>query len=108
MNTFTLLLATVAGLVMATIVAAYDLTPEEQALVTKGATMQMYKPTEHSRHFIAHIDAKKDNKTDKVPVLCFVFGIEDAKPAREEGRSMADFHYSRAEANQFLFAQGVG
>jgi hypothetical protein len=92
---------------------AGDLTPEEQALVDKGATMEMYSPKEHSRHFINHIDAVKDNKTGKMrkienpdPILCFVFGMEDAAPAREEGRSMAEFHYSRAQAEQFLFAQG--
>ena len=27
--------------------------------------MQMYKPDEHSRHFIAHIDAVTDAKTGK-------------------------------------------
>jgi hypothetical protein len=78
------------------------LTKEEQSLVDKGAIMQMYKPDEHSRHFIAHIDSATDpqtGKTRKIPkdsqkVVCFVFGIEDAEPAREQGRSMAEFHYS--------------
>jgi len=90
------------------------LTAEEQALVNKGAVMQMYKPDEHSRHFIAHIDSATDpqtGKTRKIPkdsqaVLCFVFGIEDAEPARKEGRSMAEFHYSLSQAHEFLFAQG--
>jgi hypothetical protein len=90
------------------------LTKEEQALADKGQVMQMYKPDEHSRHFIAHIDAVADPKTGKTrkmatnshPVLCFVFGIEDAKPAREEGRSMAEFQYSPAQAHEFLFAEG--
>jgi hypothetical protein len=90
------------------------LTEEEQALVDKGAVMQMYKPDEHSRHFIAHIDSVTDPKTGKarsVPdksqtVVCFVFGIEDAKTAREQGRSMAEFHYSASQAHEFLFAQG--
>jgi len=76
--------------------------------------MQMYKPDEHSRHFIAHIDSATDPKTGKtrtIPsnaqtVLCFVFGIEDAEPARKEGRSMAEFHYGRSQAHEFLFAQG--
>ena len=56
------------------------LTAEEQALVNKGAVMQMYKPDEHSRHFIAHIDSATDprtGKTRKIPndsqaVVCFV------------------------------------
>jgi hypothetical protein len=90
------------------------LTKEEQALVDKGAMMQMYKPDEHSRHFIAHIDSATDpqtGKTRKIPkdsqkVVCFVFGIEDAEPAREQGRSMAEFHYSPSQAHEFLFAQG--
>jgi hypothetical protein len=90
------------------------LTAEEQALADKGAVMQMYKPDEHSRHFIAHIDAVKDANTGKTrkmatnsqPVLCFVFGMEDAQPAREQGRSMAEFHYTPSQAHEFLFAQG--
>jgi hypothetical protein len=90
------------------------LTEEEQALVNKGAVMEMYKPDEHSRHFIAHVDSVTDSKTGKVrnvpdkaqSVVCFVFGIEDAEPAREQGRSMADFHYSPSQAHEFLFAQG--
>jgi hypothetical protein len=90
------------------------LTAEEQALVDKGAFMQMYKPDEHSRHFVAHIDAVTDAKTGKTrkmannsrPVLCFVFGIEDAQPAREQGRSMAECHYTPSQAHEFLFAQG--
>ena len=90
------------------------LTKEEQDLVDKGAIMQMYKPDEHSRHFIAHIDSATDpqtGKTRKIPkdsqqVVCFVFGIEDAEPAREQGRSMAEFHYSPSQAHEFLFAQG--
>jgi hypothetical protein len=90
------------------------LTKDEQALADKGAVIQMYKPDEHSRHFIAHIDAVTDAKTGKTrkmannsrPVLCFVFGIEDAEPAREQGRSMAECHYSTSQAHEFLFAQG--
>src|SRR5262245_4996804 len=90
------------------------LTNEEQALVDKGAVMEMYKPDEHSRHFIAHIDSVTDPKTGKTRsppnksqnVVCFVFGMEDAEPAREQGRSMAEFHYSPSQAHEFLFAQG--
>jgi hypothetical protein len=93
---------------------ADTLTAEEQALVDKGAVMEMYKPDEHSRHFIAHIDSVTDPKTGKarnIPdksqnVLCFVFGIEDAELAREQGRSMAEFHYTPSQAHEFLFAQG--
>ena len=65
------------------------LTKEEQALVDKGASMEMYKPDEHSRHFIARITAVRDGKTGeerntKAPdsVVCFVFGMEDAEPER--------------------------
>src|SRR5438552_393823 len=89
-------------------------TKEEQALLDKNRVMQMYKPDEHSRHFIAQIDSATDPKTGKKrkisknaqAVLCFVFGMEDAKPAREQGRSMAEFHYSPEQAHEFLFAQG--
>jgi hypothetical protein len=88
-------------------------TKEEQALLNKNRIMQMYKPDEHSRHFIAHIDSATDPKTgekrkikDAQGALCFVFGMEDAQPAREQGRSMAEFHYTPQQAHEFLFAQG--
>ena len=89
-------------------------TKEEQALLDKNRVMQMYKPDEHSRHFVAQIDSATDPKTgekrkiskDASAVLCFVFGIEDAKPAREQGKSMAEFHYTPQQAHEFLFAQG--
>jgi hypothetical protein len=86
---------------------------DEQALIKKNMTMEMYKPDEHSRHFIANV-SPTDPRTDKeraVPtkssaVVCFVFGMEDAMPARNEGRSMAECHYSPQQAHEFLFAQG--
>jgi hypothetical protein len=91
---------------------ANDLTSEEQALFDKGAIMEMFSPNEHSSHMITHIDAVKQGKKNKErkidnpePLLCLVFGIEDATPAREEGKSMAEFRYSRPQAEQFLFAQ---
>jgi hypothetical protein len=91
-----------------------EFTKEEQALLNKNQTMEMYKPDEHSRHFVAHIDSVADPKTgekrkiskDAQGVLCFVFGMEDAQPAREQGRSMAECHYSSEQAHEFLFAQG--
>jgi hypothetical protein len=87
---------------------------EEKALLDKNRTMEMYKPDEHSRHFIARIDSTTDPKTgetrkfskDAQAVLCFVFGIEDAKPARDEGRSMAECKYNPQQAHEFLFAEG--
>jgi len=89
-------------------------TKEEQALLNKNRTMEMYKPDEHSRHFIARIDSATDPKTGEQrkisknaqSVLCFVFGMEDANPAREQGRSMAECKYSPQQAHEFLFAQG--
>ena len=89
-----------------------DFTDEEKALIAKGAVMELYSPNEHSRHVITTIDGVKDSKTGKVrqapsdPLVCLVFGLEDAGPAREEGRSMAEFSYSRAQAHEFLFAEG--
>jgi hypothetical protein len=75
--------------------------------------MEMYKPDEHSRHFIANISATdpRTEATQKAAknspaVVCFVFGIEDAKPARQEGRSMAECKYTPQQAHEFLFAQG--
>jgi hypothetical protein len=90
------------------------LTREEQALVDKGLFMEMYKPDEHSRHFIAHIESATDPQTGKPrkiaknsqAVVCFVFGIEDAEPARKEGQSMAECRYSPSQAHEFLFAEG--
>ena len=89
-------------------------TKEEQALLDKNRTMEMYKPDEHSRHFVARIESAADPKTgekrkiSKVAsaILCFVFGMEDAQPAREQGRSMAEFRYTPQQAHEFLFAQG--
>src|SRR5207253_10207848 len=109
-----LLLVTTLLLIAPTAGKPDTLTKEEQALVNKGAVMEMYKPDEHSRRFIAHIDSVTDPTTGKarnVPnksqsVVCFVFGIEDAESAREQGRSMAEFHYTSSQAHEFLFAQG--
>src|SRR5213080_1800103 len=109
-----LLLITAALLIAIGSSQADKFTKEEQALLDKNRTMQMYKPDEHSRHFIANIDSATDPKTgekrkiskDASAVLCFVFGIEDAQPAREQGRSMAEFHYTPEQAHEFLFAQG--
>jgi hypothetical protein len=82
-----------------------ELTPEERALLDKDAIMQMYRTDEHSRHFVTQISKTSDGK-NATPVLCFVFGMEDAEPARKEGESMAESHYSRSQAHEFLFAQG--
>ena len=109
-----LLLVTTLLLISPTAGKPDTLTREEQALVDKGAVMEMYKPDQHSGHFIAHIDSVTDPKTGKarnIPnksqaVVCFVFGVEDAQPAREQGRSMAECHYSPSQAHEFLFAQG--
>src|SRR5438132_6380686 len=108
----TLSLVTAAAFITISSSKADKFTKEEQALLDKNRIMQMYKPDEHSRHFIAHIDSATDPKTgekrkiSKDAVLCFVFGMEDAQPAREQGRSMAEFHYSPEQAHEFLFAQG--
>jgi hypothetical protein len=109
-----LLLLAAASFIALSFSKADKFTKEEQALLDKNRSMQMYKPDEHSRHFIAHIDSATDPKTgekrkiskEAQEVLCFVFGMEDAKPAREQGRSMAEFHYTSEQAHEFLFAQG--
>jgi len=88
-------------------------TPEEQALYDKDAIMEMYEPTQHSGHSINRITATADknrrhwhNVTNPEPVLALVFGMEDAEPAREEGKNMAEMHYNPQMAQQFLFAEG--
>lgn len=93
---------------------ADSFTKEEQALIKKNMVMQMYKPDEHSRHFVAQIESATDPKTgekrkiskDAKSVVCFVFGMEDAQPAREQGKSMAECKYTPQQAHEFLFAQG--
>ena len=115
-RTWRVLLIAAAALITLSSTQADNFTKEEQALLDKNRTMEMYKPDEHSRHFIARIDSATDPKTgekrkiskDAQAVLCFVFGMEDAKPARDEGRSMAECHYSPEQAHEFLFAQGWG
>jgi hypothetical protein len=109
-----ILLIAVASLIPLSSGRPDALTAEEQALLDKNRTMEMYKPDEHSRHFIARIESAADPKTgekrkiskDAQAVLCFVFGMEDANPAREQGRSMGESHYSPEQAHEFLFAQG--
>jgi hypothetical protein len=90
-----------------------SLNTEEQALWDKNLTMETFSPNEHSSISIDRIDATYDSKTGRKrkvenpePVLCLVFGMEDAAPAREEGKSMAESRYSSAQAEQFLFAEG--
>ena len=75
--------------------------------------MEMFSPNEHSSISVDRIDATYDSKTGKKkkvenpePVLCLVFGMEDAAPARDEGKSLAEFRYSSAQLEQFLFAEG--
>src|SRR5947207_15074712 len=88
-------------------------TKEEQALLDKNRIMQMYKPDEHSRHFIARVDSATDPKTgekrkiskDAQAGLWFVFGMEDAQPGREQGRIMAESHDRPQQAHEFLFAR---
>jgi hypothetical protein len=99
------------------VLAFNDLGADEQALYDKGAIMEMYKPNEQSRHYIGAVGIssvghktkpglKIEKELPREPVLIFVFGKEDASVARSEGLSMAESHYERALANQFLFAEG--
>jgi hypothetical protein len=82
-----------------------DLTAEEQGLLDKGETTAVYAPSEHSGHSIIYAFKTGDGENAK-PMLLFVFGMEDAEPARKEGETMAEFYYSRSLAEQFLFAEG--
>jgi len=101
-----LLLVTTLLLIAPTAGKPDTLTREEQALVDKGAVMEMYKPDEHSGHFIAHIDSVTEPKTGKARNIPNKSQAVDAQPAREQGRSMAECHYSPSQAQEFLFAQG--
>jgi len=108
-----LLLITAASFLAIDSSQANKFTKEEQALLDKGKFMEMYKPDEHSRHFIGNIEAadpktgeKRKISKNAQAVVCFVFGMEDAQPARDEGRSMAECKYSPQQAHEFLFAQG--
>src|SRR5206468_10854996 len=51
------LLTIAASVALLNFTKADVLTAEEQALVDKGAVIEMYKPNEHTRNFIAHIDS---------------------------------------------------
>jgi hypothetical protein len=82
---------------------------EELALYKEGAVMDTYETEKPSGHHITYIQPLDDNHKPKGPkskILAINFGIEDAKAAREEGLSMAQFHYSRAQAHDFIFAEG--
>jgi hypothetical protein len=90
---------------------------DERALYEKGAIMEMYEPKEPSRHYIDSVGITSvGHKTERgfkieknlppEPILIFVFGKEDTSAARSEGRSMAESHYDRAMAGQFLSAEG--
>jgi hypothetical protein len=94
-----------------------DLSADEQGLYDKGAIMEVYEPSQPSRHYIDPVGitsvghkTKHGFRVEKKnlppePILIFVFGIQDVAAARSEGKSMASSHYSRASANQFLFAE---
>jgi hypothetical protein len=86
-----------------------DFSAEEQALFKQGAVMETYEPENPSGHHITYIqplDSNHKPKGRKSPILAINFGIEDAKAARDEGISMAQFHYSAAQAHEFIFAEG--
>jgi hypothetical protein len=86
-----------------------NLSPEELALYKEGAVLETYEPANAGGHHITYIQPLDDNHKPKGPkskMLAINFGIEDAKAAREEGISMAQFHYSAAQAHDFIFAEG--
>jgi hypothetical protein len=88
-------------------VSASDLSPEELALYREGAVMETYNPDKPSGHEITYIQplgANHKPKGTKSKILAI--RIEDAKAAREEGLSMAQFHYRAAQAHDFNFAEG--
>jgi hypothetical protein len=106
----TLLLSALASLALPGAVRSgtldAPLTPEEKALADKGYTMEFYDPSQPSGHAIVQIRPSGRKTTQLTSVLAFTFGLADAQPAREEGKSMAKFRYTFAQAKQFLFAEG--
>lgn len=93
------------GIIQDSLVKPVRLTPEEKALLDKGQIFEMAGGQRaHSGHMIMRLKVG-DSKTE-APSVCFLFGIEDIGPARKEGESMAQFQYSRDQAEQFLFAEG--
>jgi hypothetical protein len=81
-----------------------DLSPEEQALLSKGAFVEMHEPSMHSGHEIGSIQGQGSKKWDTV--LMLIFGKEDIAVARAEGRNMREAHYTSKMAYDFLFAEG--
>jgi hypothetical protein len=86
-----------------------DFSPEELTLFNQGAVMETYEPENASGHHITSIqplDSSHKPKGPKSTILALNFGSEDAKAARDEGISMAKFHYTPAQAHDFIFAEG--
>jgi hypothetical protein len=75
----------------------------ERALLKQNLIVELYRPEEPSGHMLGNISGANGKGG---PAVLINFGREDAAAAREEGRSMASFHYTEAQAEQFLFAQG--
>ena len=76
-------------------------TPEEQALLDKGAVMKVRLLSQHSGHQIGIAHLPKGD----VRVLMFVFGFEDAESARKAGRDMVARGYSPDDAVRRLLAE---
>jgi hypothetical protein len=71
--------------------------------------METYEPNHASGHHITSIQPLGSNHKPEGPkstILAINFGIEDAKEARDEGNSMAQFHYTAAQAHDFIVAEG--
>lgn len=82
-----------------------DLSPDEQALLNKGAYAELHEASMHSGHEIGSITGEgKGAKEEKT--LLLIFGKEDIAAARAEGRNMREAHYTAKMAHDFLFAEG--
>ena len=91
-------------------VASNNLFPEELALFKEGAVMETYNPDKPRGHEIIYIQPLGANHKPKGPkskMLAINFGIEDAKAAREEGISMAQFITARHKL-MILFLRKAG
>jgi hypothetical protein len=96
-----LLTGAFASLLIAKTVKADDFSDDEKALLSQGMSAELFEPDKPHRHWIGTLSA--NGKSGQMVYI--TFGQEDAAPAREEGESMAEFHYTEALAEQFLFAE---
>jgi hypothetical protein len=99
-----LLTGAFASLLIAKTVKADDFSDDEKALLSQGMSADLFEPDKPHRHWIGTLSA--NGKSGQMVYI--TFGQEDAAPAREEGESMAEFHYTEALGRTVLIRRSVG